>query len=174
MCWCWLRFCCSVAVHVVVPVVVVLDVGRAFVGMLGRGGMRRGRVLSCVRGGRCVVGLRVRGSGQLRKSPTYGGRRKASRSTCVCTWGEALVASPHKLCGSRKSNGLLFLLPIPFCSFVFLGLVRASPSSPRHRSCRLMHGWTDLCKTEGFWIMIFSSPPSPLSETYDLNTRSKL
>ena len=37
VCWYYLRFCCAVAVHVVVPVVVVLGVGRAVVLLFGGG-----------------------------------------------------------------------------------------------------------------------------------------
>ena len=88
------------------------------------------------------------------KCLTYGWRVPQSFvQFFVCTWGEALVPSPHKLCGSRKIDGLVFLLPAPSCSFVILGFVRASPSSPRHRICRVMHGWPDVCTAEGYWII---------------------
>ena len=46
-----LRFCCSVAVHVVVPVVLVLRVRDGVTVVLGREGVRGGRLLSVCEGG---------------------------------------------------------------------------------------------------------------------------
>ena len=62
------------------------------------------------------------------------------RAVFLFARGGRLLSPPHKLCGSRKIDGLVFLLPAPSCSFVILGFVRVSPSSPRHRICRVMHG----------------------------------
>ena len=102
-------------------VVVVLGFGRA-VGLL-----------SGVRGGRGVMGSRVRMKWPAQKIPYLWRVPQSFVQLFVCTWGEALVPSPHKLCGSRKIDGLVFLLPAPSCSFVILGFVRASPNSPRHK-----------------------------------------